>query len=123
MEDNRYKVGNRIVNGVVIVDELGSIIDSFGESLPSSIANGYKDVATAGASVPIVATSTTCINILMQAKTNNTGNIYVGGSSVSSSNGICLYPGESLSINIDNLDEIYIDSSVSGDGVVFTYTA
>jgi hypothetical protein len=123
MEDNRYRVGNRILSGVVIVDDAGNLVSSFGQSLPSSIGNGEKDVATSGSAVPLVATSTSCVDVLIQSKNDNTGNIYVGGGSVSSSNGVCLYPSESIAINIDNLDEIYIDSSVSGEGVVFTYTS
>jgi hypothetical protein len=117
IEDNRVRVGDKIVNGVVILGSSGSIVD-FGTT--SSISNGSKAVTTAGTAVAL-ATSTACQSVLIQAKAANTGVIYVGGSTVSSTSGIFLYAGESVEMSVDNLADINIDSSVNGEGVVFTY--
>ncbi len=46
---------------------------------------------------------------------------YVGGSTVASTRGIFLYAGESVEISAGNLSSVYINSSVNGEGVVFTY--
>ena len=117
IEDNRVRVGDKIVNGVVILGSSGSIVD-FGTT--SSISNGSKAVTTAGTAVAL-ATSTACQSVLIQAKAANTGVIYVGGSTVSSTSGIFLYAGESVEMSVDNLSDVYINSSVNGEGVVFTY--
>jgi hypothetical protein len=117
IEDNRVRVGDRIVNGVVILGSSGSIVD-FGTT--GDVKDGSKNVTTAGTRVAL-ATSTACQGVLIQAKAANTGIIYVGGSTVSSTSGIFLYAGESVEISIDNLRKVYLDSSVSGEGVVFTY--
>jgi hypothetical protein len=117
VDDNRVRVGDKIVNGVVILGSSGSIVD-FGTT--SSISNGAKDVTTAGTRVALAA-STVCQSVLIQAKAANTGVIYVGGATVSATSGIFLYPGESVEMSVDNLADINIDSSVNGEGVVFTY--
>jgi hypothetical protein len=117
IEDNRVRVGDRIVNGVVILGSSGSIVD-FGTT--GDVKDGSKNVTTAGTRVALAST-TACQGVLIQAKAANTGIIYVGGSTVSSTSGIFLYAGESVEISIDNLSKVYIDSSVSGEGVVFTY--
>jgi hypothetical protein len=87
---------------------------------PSTITSGSKTITTAGTREAL-ATSTACQGVLIQAKAANTGIIYVGGTTVSATSGIFLYPGESVEISIDNLSKVYLDSSVSGEGVVFTY--
>jgi hypothetical protein len=117
VEDNRVRVGDRIVNGVVILGSSGSIVD-FGTT--GDVKDGSKNVTTAGTRVALAA-STACQAVLIQAKAANTGIIYVGGSTVSATSGIFLYPGESVEISIDNLSKVYLDSSVNGEGVVFTY--
>jgi len=117
IEDNRVRVGDRIVNGVVILGSSGSIVD-FGTT--GDVKDGSKNVTTAGTRVALAST-TACQGVLIQAKAANTGIIYVGGTTVSATSGIFLYPGESVEISIDNLSKVYLDSSVSGEGVVFTY--
>jgi hypothetical protein len=92
------------------------------KSTPTSIGDGSKDVATAG-TAETLATTTTIKSVTVQAKNSNTGVIYVGGSTVSSTSGISLYAGDSVNMEIDDLVKIYVDSSVDGEGVVYTYVA
>jgi len=91
---------------------------------PTSINHGIKTVATAGTSVALAA-STTCRHLVVQAQTDNTGKIAVGASGVSaviaSGTGILLEPGDAFEMDISNLSLVYIDSTVNGDGVRYTY--
>lgn len=123
--------GNTItVDGTVSVEGGNStdvVISLDGEVVSTThtitgIAHGSKAVTTAGTPVPLAA-STTCKRITIQANTDNTGIIVVGGSGVSaaSGTGVALYAGDAYELEIDNLADVYLDSSVNGEGVRFTY--
>ena len=90
----------------------------------SSIADNRKVVTTAGTAVALAA-STTCKYVVIAAEADNTGVIAVGGSTVvatlATRRGIPLNAGEKIGFPIDNLADVYIDSTVNGDGVTFTY--
>ncbi len=90
----------------------------------TGIGHGVKTVTTAGTDVALAA-STACKKVDIQAQTDNTSLIAVGGSGVDATiatgTGIVLNPGETYCLEIDNLADIYIDSLVSGEGVRFTY--
>lgn len=55
--------------------------------------------------------------LAVRAAGGNTGNIYVGDSGVSSSNGFVLGAGESVSMPIDDVSKVHIDSDNDGEGV------
>lgn len=90
----------------------------------TGIGHGVKTVTTAGTHVALAA-STACKKVDIQAQTDNTNIIAVGGSGVDATiatgTGVVLYPGETYSLEIDNLADIYIDSLVNGEGVRYTY--
>ena len=88
---------------------------------PTSMGDGSKDVAVAGTAEPLAAISTEIKNIAIVAKSTNTGKIYVGGSGVSSSSGFPLDADEWREFRIDDLNKVYIDSDVNGEGVTFDY--
>ena len=85
---------------------------------------GNKAVATAGTAV-VLAAVTACAKVEITAFETNTGVIVVGNSSVvaavATRKGTPLGPGNTLTLNIHNLAKIYIDSTVSGDSVSYTY--
>jgi len=90
------------------------------------IADGVKVVATAGTDVALVASSTPVKFVAIQAQTDNTGNIAVGATGVDATEatgtGILLGAGESIVMDhVMDLADVFIDSSVNGDGVRFTY--
>jgi len=85
------------------------------EQIPTSLSHAQKVVTTAGSRVQL--TTATIVSITIKALSTNTGLIYVGGSSVTSSNGFELSAGDSISLAIDDADVIWLDSSVSGEGV------
>lgn len=95
-------------------------------STMTSIADGRKVVTTAGTRVTL-ASSTACKQVAITAETDNTGLIVVGGSTVvaalATRQGTPLSAGDSIVMDIDNLADVYLDSTVNGDGVTFTYFA
>lgn len=89
--------------------------------LPYSIlGNGKTIVTTSGTRVQL-SSSTATTTITIRALSTNTGIIYVGNSSVSSSNGFQLSPQETISVDLSNLSNVWLDASVSGEGVTYIY--
>lgn len=95
-------------------------------SANTTIGDGRKVVTTAGTRVTL-ASSTACKQVAITAETDNTGLIVVGGSTVvatlATRQGVPLNPGDTITLDIDNLADINLDSTVSGDGVTFLYLA
>jgi hypothetical protein len=89
------------------------------EVAPTTVLNGNRNVTTAGTRVTLTAGSTTAKGVTICAKTTNTGNVFVGDSSVSSSTGRILIPGECQSLAIANLQTVNLDSAVNGEGVTY----
>jgi hypothetical protein len=102
------------------------IVQAAAPTSPSSIGDGRKVVAAA-ATAETLAVSTACKTVVITAETDNTGVISVGASDVvaalATRKGTPLNAGDSVSIDIDNLSKVYLDTTVSGDGVTYTYTA
>lgn len=90
----------------------------------TGIAHGVTTVTTAGTDVAL-AGSTACKRVVIQAQTDNTGLIAVGATGVDATeatgNGVILYAGDSFELDIDNLADVYIDSTVNGEGVRYSY--
>jgi len=90
----------------------------------NNVGHGVKTVTTAGTDVALAGV-TVCRKVDIQAQTDNTGLIAVGGSGVdateSTGTGIILNAGDSYSVEIDDLANIFIDSTVNGEGVRYTY--
>jgi len=101
----------------------GGVLEvSASADIPTTLTSGVKAVTTAGTAECIVASSTACKSVIITALVGNTGVIYVGDSAVSVSNpGTPIYAGGSIAVDIDDLDNIYIDSSVNGEGVSYNY--
>ena len=87
-----------------------------------TITSGRKVVTTAAR---LVAVNTPCKLPIITAETDNTGIIAVGGSTVVAAEGTqqgnLLLAGESITLPIDDVYDVYIAASVSGDGVSFNY--
>lgn len=95
-------------------------------STVQTIGDGRTVVTTAGTRVALAA-STACKQVAITAETDNTGLVVVGGSTVvaalATRRGIPLNAGDSITFDIDNLADVYIDSTVSTDGVTYAYFA
>lgn len=95
--------------------------------------NASKTVTTAGTRVQVSTSATYVTSIYFEALGTNTGYIYVGDSSVSSTVHIArLSAGQSFTIAVDvttghgvgselNLSDYWVDSSVNGEKVQVTY--
>ena len=86
--------------------------------------DGTKLVLSAGSDL-VLGPSVACKKVDIQAQTDNTGLIAVGftgvDATVADGTGIILNPGDTYSLEISNLNLIYIDATVSGEGVRYTY--
>ena len=89
------------------------------------IGSGSRAVAAAGTAVQLSATSTKISFVDICASADNTGVIAVGGSSVTAAksgrSGIVLNPDDCYRCPADDLDDVYIDATVSGNSVNYTY--
>lgn len=90
-----------------------------------SLRDGRKTVASGGTAERLSSTATRCRSLVITAETDNTGVITFGGSTVVASlatrRGTPLSAGQSASIDVSTLSEVWLDTTVNGDGVTFTY--
>jgi len=97
---------------------------STGGAVASTVGDNRKTVTTPGTAVAL-ASSTTIKQATITAELTNTDLVCVGGSTVvaalATQRGTPLYPGDSFTIESDNLAEVFIDAIDATDGVVFTY--
>jgi hypothetical protein len=102
-----------------LVDGDGHVqVDIQAETAPSTIVAFVTDVPNAGTRVQLA--NNVVIAGIIQAPSTNTGNVYIGGSDVSSAVfGSELQPGQSAGIAIDNTNNIWIDAATNGDDVAF----
>lgn len=92
---------------------------------------GDVTVASAGTPVPLSASQIISPGCSIRAKATNTGNVYVGGTNLSSSTRAAeLGPGDAIEIvgpqiggTEEELDlaQIYVDAANSGDKVTVAY--
>ena len=103
--------------GKIAISQDGS--DNAVQLTGSSIAvANVQNVTTAGTRVQL--SSVACREITIIAKRANTGYIYVGGATVSSTvYGADLAALDSITLPVSNANEIYIDASVSGEGISY----
>lgn len=123
-------IGGKSRTLVKIVDESGTLISASNpldvSTTPSvtGLADGVKIITTAGTD-EVLASSTICKWVSIQAQTDNTGLIAIGASgvdaTVATGTSVVLYPGDVISFEIDNLNNIFVDSTVDGEGVRFFY--
>lgn len=88
------------------------------EQLASSIVAAAKDVTTAGTAEALASTQL-CLAVTVRAKSANTGNVYVGGSAVDSTDGFPLAAGEAITLFVQDLADVYLDVDTNGEGVVY----
>lgn len=94
-------------------------VDVTSVPLASTVRNGKKAVTTAGSAVALAASTTLTHSVTIRALHANTNMIYVGDSSVDSTNGYVLDAGETVTLQIANLSTVYIDSDTNGEGVTY----
>lgn len=87
-----------------------------------ALTSGSKDIAAKGTAEPLSTASLGAGWVLIQAKTDNTGVVYIGDKDVDVDNGITLAKGERETFVIDDLSSVYVDAATNGDGVTFLYS-
>ena len=111
---------NSLVQHVQTVDASGNYVDAGSIASLTTVGNNKKTVTTAGTRVQL-ATTTTVKSVTIKALATNTGKIYVGSSTVASTNGYELSAGDSITLDIADLASIYLDSSVNAESVTYIY--
>ena len=111
---------------IQIVDASGDACDDDSGRLNVNIVGGSTTIAsgqndTVGTSAEVLTSSTACKHVDIMAAVANTGIIYVGGSGVTVATGIALYAGDVYSIDIDNLNDVYVIATVNGENVQYAY--
>lgn len=99
-----------------------------GAPLPAFVLSGVAidsdraTVATAGTRVRLPGHPQTC-GVTVRARVGNAGVVYIGGSTVSESNGFELLPGEAVSLDVADTAAIFIDADSDGDGVSMVWVS
>ncbi len=92
----------------------------------TGVADGVITVTTPLTDVPLVSSSTPAKAVIVQAQTDNTGAVAVGGegvvATIATGTGIILYAGDwTPPLEVDDLADVWIDAIVGGEGVRFIY--
>lgn len=116
-ETQRVSIATNDVNLSAIKTAIEGTL-TIAETAPSTLVAFITDIPTAGNRVQLA--TNTIIAAVVQAPSTNTGNVFIGGSNVSSTVfGSELQPGQSVGVAINNSDKIWIDAATSGDDVAF----
>lgn len=97
--------------------------------MPSSVVgDGRKTVTTAGTAERLVSsTSVRCNSVCISALSTNTGTVCVGSSAVVAAagtrRGTPLAASESVTYTAADLSLIWLDVTVNGEGVSYSYEA
>lgn len=90
-----------------------------------SLGQGRQTVKEGGKPVRLTEATTQCNWVMVIAETDNTGIITVGGSGVVAKleerKGLPLEKGDTTTIPINDAAQVFIDTTVNGDGVTFIY--
>lgn len=105
-----------------VLNAAGALVQAPGETVALSGSNaivGVVDVVTTATTRKALA-SHACREVTIIALDTNTGYIYIGGSDVSTSvYGAKLAAKDSITLPVSNTSIIYMDASVSGEGISY----
>lgn len=87
-------------------------------ALKRIVVNGQNTVASAG-TAEVLGSSESVRACSIKALASNSGIIYIGTSAVDNTNGYELLPGESVTLDVDNVADIYIDAEYNTNGVSY----
>ena len=91
------------------------------------VYDGSATLTAAGTRQRLVSTRTPAAWITFQAGASNTGAIYLGGNTVSSTSGVSMLTGDAIvtwpvgDINMYDLREIWFDGATTNNTVQFIY--
>ena len=115
------KTALELIDNAISGSEMQVDIVSSGDmSIPTGLGHGTVNVTGSPAAI---AGATTCKYVVIRAKDDNTGVVSVGGTGVSTGSGYFLNAGDSITLWIDDLAEVFVISTVTGDDVDYTYAS
>ena len=80
----------------------------------------FQRTVTTGGTAVVLSDDTEVISVLITAKSGNSGDIFIGGNdSVSGDTGIILAAGNSILVDVDNFNKLFVNSQNDNDGVSF----
>lgn len=95
---------------------------SLGLAVTNRVGDGSRTVTTAGTRVQLSTSSVPCRKVKLIGLDTNTGTIWVGGSTVADGRGEPIVALQSTDwIETTDLTNIYLDSTVNGEGVSYIY--
>lgn len=123
-QDTQQTALDAIKSATEILDNIVSgseaqvdVVTSAQPTQPTALIAFATDIPTAGTRVQL-GSNVVVVGVVIQAKSTNTGVIYVGGSNVSSTVfGAELQPGQSVGLSIDNTNKVYVDTATNGNDV------
>lgn len=87
---------------------------------PAAVVTGKVSVVTAGTSVPVSGSSVPLTRgAWVRATGNNLGLIYLGESSVSAANGYDMSARDTVFVEVNNLNLLYIDASLAAQSISY----
>src|SRR3990167_10621960 len=86
----------------------------------SSVGSGQKNGLVSGTSV-VLGSSTSILSVTVKANDDNQGIVFIGNSGVNQNNGYQLSTGDTVSMDIDNVTDIYVTSTTGTNGVSYIY--
>lgn len=95
----------------------------------TTFTTGHKNVTSAGTGEALVGSSTPVpdgYQVVIKAKHGNGGIIYIGNSKTNSettTTAFWLYADQSITLQISNLNLVWVNSSVNGEGVEYVFEA
>lgn len=104
------------VDGSGVTQPVSGTVTATPSTPPSTEVNGQTTGTTAGTAVQM-ASNALVNGVIVQALSANVTSIYVGTSSVSSSNGFELQPGQATSVGVSNTNAVWVVSTTNGDKV------
>jgi len=89
----------------------------------TGVADGTATVTTAGTRVQL--SNVACKRVEIQAHQGNSGSVVIGGSTVVAASagrrGLQLFNTQIYPFEVDNLNDLYIDSTENGDKITYVY--
>jgi len=88
-----------------------------------SLNSGRVNVTTTGTRVQMSPNSSLLVTVTVKAKHNNTGKILIGNNTVDATSGFELWANEEITLSLLDINLIWLDCSVNGEGVSFIYVS
>lgn len=103
--------------GAVVIAS-GTVTGSFTVNVPTTLTSGNKSVTTSG-TAEALGTTLVIKSVYIRARGTNTGNVFIGDSTVDAvtNQGIILAANDSVTLDIADRATVYVDVAVNLEGV------